>query len=176
MPGLAKGDLFDGVHPTAAGHAKIAAAFYGALEEGFASGDFGGPRTSTAGVCDLTGSERGDFLGGDASGNRIEGGAGADVLRGRRGADALKGGLDDDTLRGGRGRDVFVFDDRDGGDVIRDFQNRKDKIQIEGGAAGFDELAMTEIDGDAHVAFARTEITLRDVDIADLGPGDFLFV
>ncbi len=44
MPGLGKGDLFDGVHPTAAGHAKIAAALYEALQAGLASGDFRGPR------------------------------------------------------------------------------------------------------------------------------------
>lgn len=126
MPDLDKGDLFDGVHPTAAGHAKIAAAFYGALEEGLANGNFDGPRTSTADVRDLTGSERGDFLGGDGAGNRIIGRGGSDRIEGRAGADVLTGGA---------AADVFVFrTPAEGRDRITDFASA-DFIEIS--AAGF---------------------------------------
>lgn len=126
MSSLGTGDLYDGIHLTGAGHARIAAAWYGALEDGLAGGEFGGARRATAGVRDVTGSEAGDHLRGDAAVNK---------LSGRAGADRIEGGPGADVLTGGGGADTFVFRAaNEGGDRITDFR-AEDFIEIR--AAGF---------------------------------------
>jgi lysophospholipase L1-like esterase len=126
MQNLGTGDLFDGIHPTQAGYAKIAAAFYGAMQDGLAAGDFGGARSSTAGVKDITGSEAADYLRGDAQANRIIG---------RGGADRIEGGAAADVLTGSGSADVFVWrTPAEGGDRITDFGSAD---FLEFSAAGF---------------------------------------
>ena len=126
MPDLGTADLFDGIHPTQAGYAKIAAAFYGAMLEGLADGDFDGARSSTAGGKDITGSEAADYLRGDAQANRIIG---------RGGADRIEGGAGADVLTGSGSADVFVWRTRsEGGDRITDFSSAD---FLEFSAAGF---------------------------------------
>ncbi len=126
VPDLAEADLYDGIHPTAAGHDKIAAAFARAMAAGLAEGDWGGPRASTKGVRDVAGSEAGDFLRGDRRWNRLDGGGGDD---------RLEGGPGRDTLTGGEGADVFVWKKPGHGrDRIRDF-SPEDRLEFS--AAGF---------------------------------------
>ena len=116
MPGLTTGDLFDGIHPSPGGYAKIAGYWYGALKDGLAVGEFGGPRHSTAGIRDIDGSDLGDFLRGDGAANKIFG---------RKGADRIEGGAGADVLTGGAAADVFVFRrPADGADRITDFARR----------------------------------------------------
>jgi lysophospholipase L1-like esterase len=115
MPDLGKGDLYDGIHLTGAGHAKIADAFYGAMQAGLASGDFGGERSATTGVKDITGSELADYLRGDGQDNRIIG---------RGGADRIEGGEGSDVLTGSGSADTFVWrTPSEGGDRITDFRS-----------------------------------------------------
>ena len=124
--GLTTNDLFDGIHPTPGGYAKLADAWYAALESGLASGAFGGARHGTAGVQNVQGSELGDRLRGDDGDNWIFG---------RQGADVIEGGDGDDRLSGGGGGDVFLWrTPGQGADVITDFQ-AEDFIQVF--AAGF---------------------------------------
>jgi serralysin len=124
--GLTTSDLFDGIHPGPDGYAKLADAWFAALESGLASGAFGGARHGTAGVQNLHGSELGDRLRGDDGDNRIFG---------RKGADVIEGGDGDDLLSGGGGGDVFLWRTADqGADVITDFR-AEDFIQVF--AAGF---------------------------------------
>ena len=126
MPGLTRSDLYDGIHPTAGGYAKIAGYWFGALKAGLEQGDFGGPRHSTAGIRDIDGSELGDSLRGDGAANRIFGRKGADRIEGAGGADVLTGGAD---------ADVFVFRAPGlGADRIADF-NKVDFLEVS--AAGF---------------------------------------
>jgi len=62
---------------------------------------------------------------------------GDDLLTGGRGVDNLAGGNGDDTLTGGRGRDTFIFDTSEfGADIITDFQNGIDQIEVDGGLLG----------------------------------------
>jgi Ca2+-binding RTX toxin-like protein len=122
MPTLRKGDLYDGIHLTKAGHVKIADAWYDAMEDGLDSGAYGGARTSTRGVSDISGSKRGDLLRGDDAENTILGHRGSDRIEGMDGVDILEGG---------KGSDVFVFSTPDhGGDWIRDFRSN-DFIEID---------------------------------------------
>jgi Ca2+-binding RTX toxin-like protein len=131
MPDLDDGDLYDGRHLTAEGHAEIAAAWFDALAEGLriAGGDLLGERRAIApDVRDLVGSERGDHLRGDANANRIDGGGGND---------RIEGGLGADVLTGGPGNDVFVFRTRaEGGDTIVDFTPGADLLEFDDQAFG----------------------------------------
>jgi Ca2+-binding RTX toxin-like protein len=67
---------------------------------------------------------------GNGAANSLVGGAGADTLIGGAGADTLTGGLGDDSLTGGSGADVFVFAKGDGHDVITDFGNGADVLNL----------------------------------------------
>ncbi len=115
MPDLTKADLTDGVHLTDAGHAKVGAAWQGALLANLstANGTFGGQRTAISGIVDVQGTELGDWLRGNAAVNAIDGRGGADRIEGAGGADLLTGGA---------GADTFVYTAATaGGDTITDF-------------------------------------------------------
>ena len=74
----------------------------------------------------ISGGGGNDFLGGGA--DEIFGNGGADVLTGRPG---------NDTLKGGGGRDVFQFRASDRNDMIVDFRQGQDVIEIVSGARAF---------------------------------------
>ena len=115
MSDLTKADLFDGIHPTDAGYAKVGAAWQGALLANLstANGTFGGQRTAISGIVDVQGTELGDWLRGNATVNAIDGRGGADRIEGAGGADLLTGGA---------GADTFVYTAAvAGGDTITDF-------------------------------------------------------
>ena len=86
----------------------------------------------------LTGSGRAGGFGnalansivGNSGSNRLEGGAGADTISGSGGDDTILGGAGDDSLIGGSGADTFLFNKGDGHDVISDFGNGADVINI----------------------------------------------
>lgn len=92
-----------------------------------------------AGDDTLYGGADDDMLGGGAGDDMIYGGDDADHLVGSRGddtlfggsgADRLAGGAGDDTLTGGSSGDQFVFSRSAGNDVITDFQNGYDEIDL----------------------------------------------
>jgi len=72
----------------------------------------------------------------------LSGGNADDALYGGRGNDTLNGGEGNDLLNGGKGRDTFKFDIgfryNPGFDTIADFDPKKDRIVVEGGAASYD--------------------------------------
>ncbi len=87
----------------------------------------------------LEGGEGDDTLAGGAGEDTADGGAGADLLAGGSGDDALAGGAGndtlvggrgDDTLTGGEGADVFRLRPNEGFDVIADFENGIDAIDL----------------------------------------------
>jgi Ca2+-binding RTX toxin-like protein len=53
-------------------------------------------------------------------------------LSGGAGKDALRGGAGNDVLSGGAGVDTFVFGKKEGNDVIRDFKDGTDLIDLRG--------------------------------------------
>ena len=79
----------------------------------------------------LEGGAGNDTLSGSNGGDTLLGGTGSDLLNGNAGADVLDGGAGDDILRGGIGADTFVFGPDMGVDVVIDFQNNIDTIQID---------------------------------------------
>ena len=111
----------------------------GAGEEVFEGEDGGDDMLGRGGDDVLSGGNGVDTIGGGAGddvvsggngGDTIRGATGDDVLSGEAGADVLNGGKDDDTLTGGGGADVFVFNRNAGFDVITDFENGVDRIDL----------------------------------------------
>ncbi|NEQ98644.1 MAG: hypothetical protein F6K30_18315 [Cyanothece sp. SIO2G6] len=98
----------------------------------------------------LVGGGGGDILDGDGGNDTLIGGSGKDTLLGDGGRDTLRGGnandsldggagndiLDggkgSDTLEGGKGSDRFVLSRGAGRDVIADFRNGQDRLQVRG--------------------------------------------
>lgn len=78
----------------------------------------------------LYGGSGDDDLNGGSGGDVLRGGGGEDTLAGGNGADILIGGTDNDTLTGGSGADIFVIAPETGSDVISDFEDGVDLVDL----------------------------------------------
>jgi beta-glucanase (GH16 family) len=67
---------------------------------------------------------------GNSGANRLEGAGGNDTMNGAGGADTIVGGTGDDRLTGGVGADTFIINRGDGHDVISDFGNGADALDL----------------------------------------------
>lgn len=79
---------------------------------------------------DLSGGAGNDILSGNSGRDALRGGAGDDILIGGAGGDMLNGGRDNDILTGNGGADVFIFSRNAGNDLITDFKNGTDQIDL----------------------------------------------
>lgn len=100
-----------------------------------------------AGKDKLFGGTGDDILGGGKGNDRLNGGEGDDTLSGGEGVDRLNGGKGDDNLRGGDfgnkiNKDIFIFKKNDGNDIINDFQDGIDLLDLR--AFKFDSFAEVE--------------------------------
>lgn len=94
----------------------------------------------------LSGGTGEDILLGGGGADRIFGGNGNDELDGGGQGDTLAGGRGDDILTGGGGADTFVFGRMAGNDVITDFGNGADNIDLSAyGLNGGDVTAAGDI-------------------------------
>ena len=116
--------------------------------------DTGGAGIDTAqGFEGVLGSQFDDTIVGDAGANHLHGAGGNDVLNGGDGADILVGGQGVDELYGGGGADTFLFDyaadsdSRVGGDVIMDFQDGLDLLDLSGLGLGGSQNAAIIVQG-----------------------------
>lgn len=111
----------------------------------------------------LIGQNGNDVLKGEMGKDILKGGKGNDTLKGGAGNDTLRGGSGDDTLRGQNGNDklfgeqgadTFVFAKNGGKDVIRDFEDGIDQINITGLGSKFHIIGLAnEFDGDIVIDF-----------------------
>ncbi len=122
-----------------------------AIVVNLAAGTLSGGGTAGAGSATLvsienvTGTQFGDRITGDAGANSvyawlgndtIDGGAGNDTLNGVQGSDVINGGAGNDLLTGGTDADSFIFDQTPGAanaDRITDFATGVDKIRLDAG-------------------------------------------
>ncbi|SFC85872.1 calcium-binding protein [Tropicimonas isoalkanivorans] len=116
-----------------------------------------------------------DVLKGGAGRDRLVGHGGYDTLVGNGGADTLFGNGGNDVLRGGAGADRFAFRQGDGHDVIKDFQDGVDVIDIGRGASRFGQLDISRSGSDTVVEFSDVSITLEDIRPGHIDHADFLF-
>jgi Ca2+-binding RTX toxin-like protein len=120
---------------------------------------------------------------GNAYGNEITGNAIANRLRGMAGEDILSGGLGNDRLTGGADADTFVFARSGGRDIITDFTDGTDIIDLTAYGKKLDHFAELKPfihDTGADVSIDLTSfkdggvIILKGVDAALIGSADFL--
>lgn len=93
----------------------------------------------------LDGGTGNDFMLGGAGHDQMAGGAGTDKLVGGTGADTLEGGAGNDHLWGGNWRgdnaqDVFVVSAGGGRDMIHDFEQNQDQIDLSAYGLDYDEV------------------------------------
>ena len=136
----------------------------------------------------LYGGDGNDYLRGDSGNDALYGGDGDDHLVGDDGADRIEGGAGNDELFGQPSRentdgseDVFVFAGEHGEDIIYNFADAEDKIDLTAfNLSGFAELDLsvndhsgaTIIDLSTH---GGGKIELAGLEITDLDASDFLF-
>ncbi|CBN54233.1 MULTISPECIES: CHRD domain-containing protein [Kamptonema] len=90
----------------------------------------------------LSGGQNNDTLIGGKASDILNGDIGNDILLGDLGDDILTGGAGNDTLTGGDGSDIFVIAKSEGIDLITDFENGVDFIQLNPSLT-FNDLAIT---------------------------------
>ncbi len=125
----------------------------------------------------LAGGEGADTLYGDGDNDVLLGEAGDDRLYAGDGNDVLDGGAGDDLMNGGAGKDVFQFTFGGGHDVISDFEQGIDIIQLLGFAGDFDDLSIHAVGHDLRVDLSggAESLTLSGYAYETLGEKDFAF-
>lgn len=120
-----------------------------------------------------------DRLSGGRDGDVLMGDDGLDIVFGGHGDDRIAGGTGHDILEGGGGRDVFIFATGDGRDIVTDFKDGADRIDLS--SSRFDDFA--DLAGRIIAGPGLTEIRLGGgdviclwgVEVSDLSARDFIF-
>ncbi|MEG4067113.1 calcium-binding protein [Microcoleus sp. Pol11C2] len=134
--------------------------------------------TGTPGNDTINGLAGDDLLSGLRGNDIINGGDGSDNLSGGKGFDTLNGGLGDDNLVGAAGNDVFVLGAGLGVDIISDFGNSQDTIQLINGLT-FGQLSISPGTNSTLIRVASSgEVLAALTGVARnlIGPEDFLSV
>lgn len=135
------------------------------------------------GADDLYGENGDDILYGGDSIDNLFGGNGNDRLEGGNGNDWLIGEKGDDVLTGDDGADIFLFAKAGGNDIITDFTNGADKIQIasDTGITKYSQLKFTDGVNANGVTYSIVtmgnggQVTLTGVLATALDTTDFIF-
>lgn len=126
----------------------------------------------------LDGGDGSDILKGGRGSDKLIGGNGNDNLNGGKGNDGLYGGDGSDVLQGGQGSDRFVFEEKFADrDVITDFDNADDVIQLDVDGVLNQIISVTNDGADTLITFGATdaEVLLQDV-VLTSGDLNFEFV
>jgi Ca2+-binding RTX toxin-like protein len=119
----------------------------------------------------LTGNANAEFLHGNDGDNQIKGGGGDDFIYGGKGAD---------ILTGQGGADHFFFSTGDGHDVVSDYQDGSDVLELGllKGITSFDDLKQnhtTEHNGDLIIHVGSDHLVIHDLDKQDFDAKDVSF-
>ncbi len=113
--------------------------------------------------------------------NVLIGNKGANALYGLYGNDRLDGGRGNDRLTGGIGIDTFVFKTGSGQDIVTDFEDGMDQVDLTGSGITTLNLLQTlmSLSADGHdVVITLNDsdrLVIRDMQMVDLGQFDFIF-
>ena len=130
-----------------------------------------------AGNDTLSGDLDNDTLFGGSGNDRVFGGFGNDRLSGGNGDDRLTGGAGVDRMDGGAGADVFVFATFSGTDIVTDFTDGADRIDLSG--YGFATLAaaranFADVAGDCVFTLGADVLVIENFTKAQIGAGDLI--
>ena len=124
----------------------------------------------------LDGGAGSDMLNGGSGDDSLSGGAGNDILYGGQGDDQLNGDQGNDHLTGGSGLDTFVFDTNWGTDMVGDFTDGEDMLDLSSTSLQFTDLTITQNGTDTMITEAGgNSILLIGVIATDLTASDFMF-
>jgi len=132
----------------------------------------GGPGDDT-----VSGGNGSDKVKGDSGNDTLSGGDGNDLLVEGEGDGILDGGKGDDRMRGNLGSDTFLFKAGSGNDVITDFEDGLDMLDLTAlKLTGIGDLTIFS-DGGATIIEIDplTTIRLRSFSTDDLTEADFIF-
>ncbi len=82
------------------------------------------------------------------------------MIRGGAGDDVIRGGGANDVLEGHGGADTFVFGAGDGIDRIHNFDLAADLIRFDSVLSGFGDLAISNFNADAAIAYGPGDVIL----------------
>lgn len=137
-------------------------------------GDMGDDTLFEGGNDRLYGNAGDDILFGNAGNDTLYGGKGNDFLLGEEGDDVLSGDLGDDTLAGGNGRDIFVLQSNSGSDIILDFIDGEDVLELPANLS-FTDLAIASNNGSTIIQLGDdTLATLSGVEPTVISQEDFI--
>jgi len=120
---------------------------------------------------DLIGNGGDDILVGNDGGDDLFGGDGNDILVGGNGGDDLRGDEGRDILIGGSGSDTFILEAQ-GFDIIRDFQDGVDELQLTRGLS-FNSLTLQQQGGNTLILASDGLVAvLVGIDISQITPSD----
>lgn len=130
-----------------------------------------------------SGTSGNDQITGGAANDILSGGDGDDMINGGNGNDKITGGDGDDKLKGGHGNDEFVFNNGDDTDIILDFEDSKDKIDLsnytksDGSKITFNDLSISKSGGDVKITGLDSgdEILIRNISDTNITADDFIF-
>ncbi|MBC6424767.1 MAG: hypothetical protein GDA38_27380 [Hormoscilla sp. SP12CHS1] len=132
-----------------------------------------GPITGTP---DFSGRPRtvDDVLQGTASADSLSGDGGHDILKGGLGDDLLDGGKGRDSLYGDEGADTFVLAQGMDQDIIYNFEDGTDSIQL-GGGLSFADLTIASRGSSTRIAaYGEVLAILSRIDYQQIGESDFV--
>ncbi len=126
----------------------------------------------------LFGNEGEDKINGDEGDDTLFGGKDNDTLTGGAGNDWLSGDLGNDMLRGGKGSDRFVLSAGKGTDIILDFEDNIDLLELRGNLS-FAQLTINQGSDGTLISITDTSellATLKGVPVNLITQPDFVLV
>lgn len=153
------------------------------LDTGIGSGAAAGD--TYANVEEVYGTRYDDVIMGDGADNRLSGDNGNDTLFGGGGADKIYGGAGDDEINGGAGNDwfvggtgadTFVFGVDWGADIVSDYTDGTDVLDLSGTGLGFGDLALNQIGNNVLISDASGNSIRLDTElVSNITADDFIF-
>uniref|UniRef100_UPI004047A236 calcium-binding protein n=1 Tax=Yoonia sp. TaxID=2212373 RepID=UPI004047A236 len=148
------------------------------------AGDGDDVLNGSSGVETIKGNAGRDAINGGDNSDFLFGGADADTIKGGNGNDRIMGGRGDDVMTGNAGADIFIFQRYTDDDVITDFQNNVDKLDL----SAYNVNSRNELfskggifsDGsgsiiDLTVVGGDGIIMVEDMSVSDWSASDFIF-
>jgi Ca2+-binding RTX toxin-like protein len=139
-------------------------------------------RAAMAAACGAithSGADGADIIDGTSGDDGIYGGLGADAIDGLDGVDVLRGGQGDDTMEGGMGADRFVVSLDDGDDIITDFEDGLDRLDLSSIAidiAAAAILSATAVAGGIKIVRPGASVTLTGMTPAQFDLTDVVLI
>ena len=150
----------------------------GAGDDKVEGGDGNDVMFGDAGNDKIEGGNGNDLAFGGTGNDDMVGGAGNDVLYGDAGNDIVEGGTGNDRMYGGLGLDTFVFEIAGARDIVADFKDGEDRIDLTAyDFANANAAKAFAVQSGAHVVFnfgAGDMLTVYNVALDNLTGVDFV--